>query len=982
MPDIQLLAQIFNDNSIAGSQLDNGNDQSAYPKAVLPILELALRTGFTTQGAAASASRQQDRNPLGLFSKEDITKIAAETKSFITSYEQIKAKRDLVSKLKLPKIPKQRYSSQQEKEQDQKAISDYRQEIKSEAAELANNFLEKLKVQPAIYVPGGWLQDKFGGHAVVYKITQIRSNELTFEVFNTGAGSTNHSQQDSSLSVVRYKPLHCYKMICPNTSGGIRFCLSDLLEFKLHDIVEFKKTYERRTLAVQEKKTHEELLYDAFRMPDERPDEVVHESDYIRGQFSGTCAIRSFDLMLRDLCKNDDSILSKERYQQLKFFIKTKVLEQYLDHYSQNPVPQVAHDQITRACQNFSWAVTKQSRLMTAERFESIYGSPKYVRSLIENHQLKIQQLVVDVRPHQPIDFSKLPKEILEVDTSTTIAASLGYKSFNIAKLEQIIQERVQESRNFSMHAYVTEISKVLEQGPYVRYEMMHLLGNLHSALEQYILPETFEELSDVELDAYIKFLTLYIDVSANIYGARPPSKFYAITMAIITNILSKSGYYVFEDDFEVLEKQLEMDRSNPSVTTLDYDADEQTFKSFDQIYNYRGDYTLFHDEIKSLADLSKDTSKETKKISVCLRRVIKETTAPAEFKTDYQILYYYFFYELCRSNEREKKLDSFPPELAERFRKMLKQYDRQVKLNLILTLSFKHPAACTRNRKIVDLALIGDQNDSVVRVWNPSNPIADYRSLLSGHEKNRFDTRSYDEIENETVKYSLWLSTERFCTTERSYKRKAIVAQMKSNHNVLECFASEEFKPSSQQPSALSIIRLGYPHTNSDRAVNTLFSLFTGQDTLFLTEQDYQKYFEQILFTPEYLYKYFQCESSDIKEQLRYLNSVLEQYMQFFDIQHHADNKTFVFDIDTTIAQKKAGFGKADIVFIKNPSIQKEQEKHVLSFLENTNSPLFVSLSPVSTREVKYKRFFDVLKQKGASIRFFDEAPFYEIIF
>lgn len=73
---------------------------------------------------------------------------------------------------------------------------------------------------------------------------------------------------------------------------------------------------------------------------------------------------------------------------------------------------------------------------------------------------------------------------------------------------------------------------------------------------------------------------------------------------------------------------------------------------------------------------------------------------------------------------------------------------------------------------------------------------------------------------------------------------------------------------------------------------------------------------------------------------------------------------KRFVFDVDTTISQKQFGFGNAEIIFMKNISITKAQEKHAISFAEKTNAAHTISTSQWSDREVKFKRLFEVLEK------------------
>lgn len=74
-------------------------------------------------------------------------------------------------------------------------------------------------------------------------------------------------------------------------------------------------------------------------------------------------------------------------------------------------------------------------------------------------------------------------------------------------------------------------------------------------------------------------------------------------------------------------------------------------------------------------------------------------------------------------------------------------------------------------------------------------------------------------------------------------------------------------------------------------------------------------------------------------------------------------DTKKFIFDVDTTISQKQFGFGTAEMIFLKNMSIAKTQEKHAVSFAVRTKSAYVISTSKTSSREVKYKRLFDVLR-------------------
>ncbi len=85
-------------------------------------------------------------------------------------------------------------------------------------------------------------------------------------------------------------------------------------------------------------------------------------------------------------------------------------------------------------------------------------------------------------------------------------------------------------------------------------------------------------------------------------------------------------------------------------------------------------------------------------------------------------------------------------------------------------------------------------------------------------------------------------------------------------------------------------------------------------------------------------------------------------------DDSNKKENLIFKFDVNTTVAQKKVGFGKADFVFLKNVPVGKKQEHHITDFFKNTRAEYFVSMSGESKMQSKNNTIFEIANFRTSS--------------
>lgn len=144
------------------------------------------------------------------------------------------------------------------------------------------------------------------------------------------------------------------------------------------------------------------------------------------------------------------------------------------------------------------------------------------------------------------------------------------------------------------------------------------------------------------------------------------------------------------------------------------------------------------------------------------------------------------------------------------------------------------------------------------------------------------------------------------------------------------------------------------------ERGIDVLVLLENSSSTIIATEDILKKYKVKQVYTATSSVParatFFEIKPKIFKSLSRAKNAKDKRVIEV-----SVDTKNFIFDVDTTISQKQFGFGTAEMIFLKNLSITKPQEKHAVSFAEKTKSAYVISTSKLSNREVKYKRLFDV---------------------
>lgn len=175
--------------------------------------------------------------------------------------------------------------------------SDYNPEGASKSInQLAASIVAQIIQNNMTMIPGGWSGLPGGsGHAMCYKFLKDNQGNLTFLVYNTGAGIENHLQQTTSKD--KYSPIMAYQIPGPINEKNLTTFISQLLVPQIYP--QLTRIADREYIGDWKKdnnfnsnRLYNEVIAKVGFLGGQKLDPTKFSKRWTQGQLSGTCSMR------------------------------------------------------------------------------------------------------------------------------------------------------------------------------------------------------------------------------------------------------------------------------------------------------------------------------------------------------------------------------------------------------------------------------------------------------------------------------------------------------------------------------------------------------------------------------------------------------------------------------------------------------------------------------------------------------------------
>ncbi|MBP9722432.1 MAG: DUF3638 domain-containing protein, partial [Gammaproteobacteria bacterium] len=873
--DLQIIALVFNDNLIKDSLLDIGGSTLDYLGKLSAILTPRASTTpvDTTYSQAAST----------------ILKVIAQQVHI--SFEIATRRTDVVSR-----ISRLSY------------YDDFRNKYKETIStstnvdSLVDQIITSTSADCSSYLPGGWRAPV--GHVMQYKLSQDEDDYL-LDVFNTGSGTERYHTRIGPLpGSEHYKEKIVTKKTYKISKDKIKEVLAELLKFQIIDVKEYKSKIGENVADFE----YSHALYDILEkgsketaVPGEctksgtepppaagilklltqkptsksRADTALPVSSHAitRAQYSSTCSVRSFNEVLKDILNAYTTKEGRMAYIKIKYALQRSLLDEYLTE-SCTLVDSSHKEQLSHALHNFTGFINKQFASLDATDFIQIFGSIESILTYVSEKQRTLTTLSVSP-----------PGEIIITDHFGTpycgTIPTLSPKDIPDWKpLTEI--PKLDSGTPLNMSEYTNAIGSILDRGPYKKHHLIRLLENMHAALDAYKLPDTIEQMSLDEFKELTQLLEYYQQVARDIYGENPPTRVYAFYRDIVKLIDSNKSYFYLRRNYSMYE-YLRIEPTNPCAATMQPDIDQRALSAIDHPSYVHYDYKEY---------FTSDVNNILRNDPAGILNAVITTLG-----IDIDILYmgsdeekvWYVIVTLFRlpASERAEKLQKITtPAIQESLKKLLEKYDKLCQVCIIVETALNRARNITAN--LVEI-------EGLFEIVKYSGPLYTRESNIFSRSEDLI-THSFPPIVTPDIKKATFWGKERYHYLFL-YHRDRDSADIRGNHNIIEKY-SDSLRLSDtedEQAAEISTRRLAYPHSNPQKAVEMLLSIFVGEDKKKLSEHDYQQYFQHVIFTPLYLKSYFD-KTAKIK-----LDSITEYFTEnlvFFSKERFLNTSAYLFNL------------------------------------------------------------------------------------
>lgn len=211
--------------------------------------------------------------------------------------------------------------------------------LEGEANDIVSE-IQKLKPGNSILIPGGWKgvfdkteTDSAQGHAMVYEFKRESNGDITFLIYNTGAGVNYHLRSPDHF-LNKYNPIFAYRLPKEVDSGDFSKYIQELIKpvvipgwISIDTEEAIKNEYK-----YNENRLYQEIFPKALLLGGEiiPPPQSEH---LIQDQFSGTCAMRVLFPLIKNLYLEEETkVEANKDHQAFVYAIKKQSLVDFLSY--------------------------------------------------------------------------------------------------------------------------------------------------------------------------------------------------------------------------------------------------------------------------------------------------------------------------------------------------------------------------------------------------------------------------------------------------------------------------------------------------------------------------------------------------------------------------------------------------------------------------------------------------------------------------